>query len=212
MDEQVDILISRVVDGVATPQDWRALEVEAAKDPSIWQELALSQREQQMLTRAASDLIARADRVELPKVPAVREHSAGEQQTILSLRARTAATWGGWAAAAAIALAFVMQQPAGTPPSTTGTASLGSPIGSAADALSEYMKRGRQDGRVLGEMPDKVLVDTVPAADGDGYEVIYLRQIVERQRVPGLHQVTTNELGQPTALPVNIRLRVKPAM
>jgi hypothetical protein len=70
-----------------------------------------------------------------------------------------------------------------------------------ADVTSEqaraaYLEKGMQDGSVLGEMPTKVLVRGVPAQAGQGYDVVFIRQIVEQARVDDLMRFTQDEAGQ----------------
>lgn len=212
MDEQIDILISRVVDGVATPGDWQSLEAQGAREPIVWFELAMAQRDHQLLTGAISAAVVRADRFELPVVEAPVSTVHDEHAHHFSMRARRAVMWGGWAAAAAIGMAFMLQQPTPTAPGNQ-TAGLQSPIATAADALSQYYKLGQKDGVVLGEVPKKVLINTEPAADGDGYDVIYLRQIMERTRVPDLYRLSSDEIGRPTSVPVQMtKARALPPM
>src|SRR5258708_31938854 len=101
MNSKQDILISRVVDGVARPEDWDALEQMGAADSSVWRELAQAQRAEQVLKSAACEAVAVVDYVELPPVGMVHaEHR-------LKFRAGRVASWGGWAAAAAMKLAFL---------------------------------------------------------------------------------------------------------
>jgi len=193
-----DILITRVLDGEATPEDWAAFRAMAALDQAVWADLADAQQDRADLASAVADAIAIADRVEAP----VHRH-AGEQ---LNARIRTGAAWLGWAAAAMVAVAgFTGKLGA---PATPGGSGLGAqqaglfPISSPEDAMKLYLDKGQQAGSVLGEVPDRVLLSSVPAADGNGYEVVFLRQIIERQRVKTLYQLGENEAGQAVAVPI----------
>ncbi|MFG0242680.1 MAG: hypothetical protein ACF8R9_07855 [Phycisphaerales bacterium JB054] len=193
-----DILITRVLDGEATPEDWAAFRAMAALDQAVWADLADAQQDRADLASAVADAIAIADRVEAP----VHRH-AGEQ---LNARIRTGAAWLGWVAAAMVAVAgFTGRLGA---PATQGGAGLGAqqaglfPISSPEDAMQLYLDKGQQAGSVLGEVPDRVLLSSAPAADGNGYEVVFLRQIIERQRVKTLYQLGENEVGQAVAVPI----------
>lgn len=132
-----DILISRAVEGRATPEDWRALGSLASHDAALWTDLALSQRDHAAMALAASRAGAAADRVNLPAAPALAtpEQIADEPMALItrhreaervaSERAlahrhqpsvmRLAGTWAGWAAAAAIAVYVGVGMPANSP-------------------------------------------------------------------------------------------------
>jgi hypothetical protein len=74
-------------------------------------------------------------------------------------------------------------------------------------AFDEYQKLGKRDGIVVGELPDRVLLSAEPAADGDGYDVTVIRQVVERRRIKDVLQFPSrNELGEtiPVARPVPV--------
>jgi hypothetical protein len=57
-------------------------------------------------------------------------------------------------------------------------------------------------------MPRKVLMHAEPAADGRGYDVVYVRQIVERARVGGMYRFSQDEAGRVT--PVRTTLTRSP--
>jgi hypothetical protein len=63
-------------------------------------------------------------------------------------------------------------------------------------ARAAYLERGKQEGSVLGEVPTKVLVRGTPVQNGRGYDVIFIRQIVETARVEDLMRFTHDEAGQ----------------
>lgn len=200
-----DLLISRVVDCRASAGDWAELDRMAKSDDSVWRELARAQREHALLAGAVMDEVMKADSVAIP------EHHAASYK--LASRIRSAGAWGGWAAAAAVALAWMGGLPAGDTGAglPSNQASL-APFGSASDALNAYLDLGKKDGRVIQQLPGKVLVDDPrPAADGQGYEVIFIRQIVERERVPDLYRFSRDEAGNLTAIPVQARRAVRAA-
>lgn len=137
-------------------------------------------------------------------------------------RARAAA---GWMVSAMLVVLLVVMSPALGPPSGGSGRSGGSaaelgetpaaPGGSgggaaavpaslsAADALDLYLERGRDEGVVLEERPDLLMLDSRPTPDGRGYEVVYLRQILERTVVPELFVPTGRD---PEGRPVLTRL------
>lgn len=201
-----DLLISRVVDGTARDADWTALDALASGDQGVWRELAMAQRQQACLMRAVEESIAPASLVDLPdEAPAL--HFPSRQQTWWIGR------WAGWVAAAVLGVAWVSSGQLGTnqttPRDSTLTADLAGPgarlVKNAADALSAYFDKGAEEKRVLGEMPTKVLLQTRPITDGKGYEVYFVRQIVERVEVPDLRMLSTDEFGNVRPAEIDIR-------
>ena len=82
-----------------------------------------------------------------------------------------------------------------------------------AASMSLYLDKGRADGSVIGEQPERQIVGYAPVKDGEGYEVFYLRQILERARVDHLYRYSSDELGRPAPVPVQpARKRPKPAV
>ncbi len=195
-----DILISRVVDGLASDGDWRMLESLSGSDPSVWRELAVAQRQQVLLCGALDRAVDVAERVELPELrPAViRFPGAGWK-------------WSGWAAAAMVALAWMAgHREAGVPRSDIEPAALvpslntGAPA--AEDFLQSYLDRGARDGTVMGEMDTKPVIELRPVKveGGTAYDVVYARVILERTRLPDVYRLTTDEFG--SQVPVKARL------
>jgi hypothetical protein len=185
---ELDILISRVIDGCAGDEDWKRLEALGALDPGIWRELAHAQRHDALLRQEVERATRIASHIEV---------RGGEIRQLTIRRSARVAMWGGWAAAAMLALAFVSGVPVRRADQGAQQASL-----SAADALARYLDAGQREGRVIREEPTKVLVETRPAENGRGYEVVFYRLIMERQQVPDLYRLTSDELGR--AVPVRV--------
>lgn len=208
-----DILIARIVDGHASAEDWRELRTIAAEDQSIWSELA----EEQELTRELVDVVTLAgdiaERVELPTHEQTR-HAPGR-------RLRLVGVAGGWVAAAGLTLAWMTGTLTGTMTSTnaspSGTASgaqagaqagsmqtagIISPINSAAEALAKYLELGKESGEVIGELPQSLVLDRMPNPEG-GYDVVYLRQIVEKTTVDDIYEPATTDAGDLVIVPKN---------
>lgn len=182
-----DILISRVIDGEASPEDWSALKALAERDASVWRDLAGLQQDHAELAGAMSEVVAIADDVDAPV-----ESSGG-----IAERGRLIRVWGGWAAAAALALGWIINSPRldgmnivpGAGPQSANLAPFGLNKGSEPeDYFNAYLRSGEQSGHVLGEVGDPVLVQTIPQEDGT-YEVRYLRQIMERRMVSEVYGV-----------------------
>jgi anti-sigma factor RsiW len=190
-------LISHVIDGDASPTQWRELESIASGDPLVWKRLAEAQRDSALLGAALGRAAALADAVELPKFRLQTDTSA----PITQLRWNRLGAWTGWAVAALVTIVafsrFVQPQPHMPGDATDAAQTAG--FASAAQAFQAYLDRGRESGEVVGEVPGKVLVETKPIETGTGYEVIYLRQVIERAIVPDLYQMAAqDEAGRPT--------------
>ncbi|MDI1288501.1 MAG: hypothetical protein PSX37_00945 [bacterium] len=212
-----DLSLSRLVDGVATRSDIHNIDAEEAARPGAWREVALAQKLNTALITDLRPLAAKADAVSLQPAsilsptdqpaPRIIQHDPAAER--FSRRLRLGAAWGGWAVAAVVAIAVRL-------PNTTGNTNTGNtasmPILSAAEALTNYLSKGRNEGSVIGELPKKVLVNTTQAPDGQGYEVIFIRQIMERVRVDDLYRYSSDELGNPTPIKVQLVKPVRPAM
>ncbi len=192
--ERIDLLISRVVDGEASGVEWEELSLAAGANPALWRRLAESQRDQTALRDGVNASIACALDVEAPVQRVIVER--------MGQRARLVATWGGWAAAAAIVLGIAVGPRFGLGNRSPQNAANLNPVPAPSfendpdAALAAYLKAGQAKGTVMGEMPTRVLIDSRPAPEG-GYDVVYLRQIVERAHVPKLYQTGSDDLGRP---------------
>jgi hypothetical protein len=68
----------------------------------------------------------------------------------------------------------------------------------ADQAWNAYLAKGREAGLVVAEVPTKILIESRPAPSGEGVELLYLRQVVERTIVPDLYEFTgKDERGLP---------------
>lgn len=208
--QQIDLLISRIADGEAHDTDWQSFEHLAAQDPAAWKDLALSQRQNAELGLAVGVALHTAERVALPlgasSSHAQHHRGAGDEHPLARLRA-----WGGWAIAAVVALAwfggnrFSLVQPAPTTPTLVA----GVPADWTTDDLARaYLNTGRREGRVYGELPERLLIDARPAEQGRGYEVVYVRQFVERAQVNDLVRLGIDESGNSVPVPVPRPARV----
>lgn len=202
MNLETDLLMSRVVDGEASTEEWLRLTTIANAQPSLWRDIAEAQREHAVLQAHVGHAGAIADRVDLETDDMVDGAGIDQHGPLRRM------AWSGWAVAALIGVAASVQvfRPA-TPlnnATTVTNAQAGLPnpipaIQNARAALDTYLDLGRESGDVIAELPTKTLVETRPAPDGNGYELLYIRQILERTRVPDLYEYDgQNEFGQPT--------------
>lgn len=186
-----DVLITRVIDGQAKGGDWVALRLLAADEPEIWRELEQTQRIQADLSAAVGEAVDAAARIDL--------ESAGH--TVFYERVGRARSWGGWLIAAAVLLAWSLYMPvqgggvgmtgAIGPDLDAGFIRVDEPV----DALRAYVDRGREAGTVVGLVPDVRVLEARPSADGSGFEVLLVRQIIERQQVDHEYRWTQDEAG-----------------
>jgi len=201
--DERDVLISRVVDGVATSEDWTTFRALAAHDASIWTELADTQHLHESVCDSVHYATKIADGVELP----------GGIIDDQPLRARLdlVSRWGGWAAAAAILLVWFF----GAPVSSHSTDTQDGPLAGLVDvgmlldqappnqAFDQYLAAGQSNGQVVGEMPEQIVIETRPMPDGT-IEVLYLRQIIERQIIDHAYRELQDESGNSVPVPVKL--------
>lgn len=194
-----DLLISRVIDARAGDAEWDALRTIAARDPAIWDDLSAARRDATNLAAALQPALAAADRTAMPRI--VTRRPGGLR---VSLRPHL-----GWAVAASLALVALVQFNQGQ---TTG---IGNASPSAAglpgvttrtpeQALADYLDIGRQAGRVVGEMPERLVIESRPNPAGTGYEVLYIRQLIERAIVNDVFRLGVNEAGKKVYVPSSV--------
>ncbi len=198
-----DELIGRVIDGEASESDWQSLRALAQADPSVWSDLTATQRQHELLADMVDEVGTIADGVEIP---------AGELMTPAERFQRKmdgVRAWGGWAAAAAVVLVWFTGLPApiagGEGAAPTQASLVPTPVIASTpdEALSRYLDAGREAGTVIGVMPDKRVIESRPLADGSGVEVLYVRQILEREFVPAdqVFKVGRDEFGARSIVP-----------
>lgn len=206
--DERDLLVSRVVDGEADPADWARLREIAGTDGSVWAQIAETQADHESLRDAVVAAIDEAGDIELPDAISVHGDHGGVQRRIDAVR-----SWGGWAAAAAILLVWAtgipgLQSGNGNA-SGTNVAGIAGPKTIPASFTPEelrdqYVQRGQQQGLVVGELPEPVVIEARALPDGSGVEVFTMRQIIERQIVKDIYRSTRDEAGN--VAPVAIRV------
>jgi len=208
--QHVDVLIDRIAANEASADDFRALEAQARRDPVTWERLARALRDELHLraTLQADDHAARAE-AEIaaavdtsPSDPADSHANARRAAPWLPIRA-----WSGWAAAAVIAMAWLVYQPAlpeNAGPEQASPGGAGAQLASltADDAYERYLELGHSEGRVIRELPTR-MIELESAEDGD-VVVYYIRQLLERERVNEMYQYAEDELGRPLPVPIDI--------
>ncbi len=207
-DSARDLLISRVIDGRASANDWDRFRAMAAREPTIWSELGETQQQHESIRAELAEAIAIADRVDLPIGPIDDTHTRQ--------RLGMVSKWGGWAAAAALLVVWSLGNPmapssvsidstqTGTMiPGTGFTAGIGLSEAQPEQAFERYLSAGQKSGQVIAEMPEQVVVETRPLPDGT-IEVLFLRQIIERRVIDQAYREVRDESGNIFALPVRV--------
>lgn len=221
-----DLLLNRLVEGRASGQDWETFTRLSAAEPALALDLLATLRDQHELERYTKKTARSVEHVALPGADATGRDISPEallarsptpQGSLAKITPRSG--WAGWAVAAVVALAAgldVFGLRSAAPEGGVRTAGLLPSLAqsepkSSEEYLGAYLDAGAREGRVIGEAPRYVLVNAAPAADGDGYEVVYLRQIAERARVPALYRASRDEFGRSVAVPVTPALLTTPA-
>lgn len=219
--ETTERTIARIIDGEAARAEWLRFMQSADAAPRLWRTLAIGQREARLLGDALSDALWEADAKGVAEhrrgatahrslqaasgsaTNATERPSAGafsSDSTRLGFGARL-----GWAMAACIAGAWIVsagrtpQEPLQGQSPTIQQATFLSPH----QALEAYLSLGRESGAVVGELPGKPIIERRILDDGQGYEVVFVRQIVERSRVEALFSFEgSDEFGEPVPTPI----------
>ena len=173
-----EILIGRALDRTADAADWVALRDLASRDADVWGRLAADLEAEGRVVDELRGALDRAAEVELPAAAPGR----GTQ---------TWTRWLGWAAAAAMLLGWLGDRTPSPPPERPATP--GETVVAAPPAAPA--------GDVVTELPSRML-DTRPAPDGVGFEVLVLRRTVERRHVDALYRLAEDEHGASAPVPV----------
>lgn len=193
---ELDILLSRAVSG--DRDAFATVCARAATEPALLEELAAWQADELRLARAARELESFADRAELPPAD--------------SARGRSWRAGLGWAAAAVIAIAWISQSvlPRDGAPARENVAGFDpfSGFATSDDAFDAYVDKARADGVIYGAVAAPAIIGSRELDGGEGFEILVVRQIVERRRVPEMFRlVPVDESG--ALAPVVIRPRTE---
>jgi len=198
-DHARDLLISRVIDGRASTTDWDRFRAIAANEPEVWCELATTQQQHEMIRDELAGMISVADGVELPG-GIIDEEGTKRRMSMAS-------KWGGWAIAAALLIAWSLGMPRANTteqsPLIAGIPGIGLKDAEPEQAFEQYLESGQKSGKVIAEMPEQLVVETKPLPDGT-IEVIYIRQIIERQVIDQAYRMMQDETGKAFPVPVRV--------
>jgi hypothetical protein len=82
--------------------------------------------------------------------------------------------------------------------------------GQTPDQLMQaYLREGATAGRVIDQLPLQTL-STRRAPDGDGFDVVFVRSLVERARVKQLMTLAPDEHGSPQPLQIDLADYIPP--
>jgi len=222
----LDILITRLADGDAPDQDWEEFQRRAAQDHTPWKLLAEEQYIATQLRVGFERVAIRTDLVELPvsestQVAALTTQGTRDGRsedhrplTLLEQFAHFGRTYGGWAAAAMLALVWtisvtlptntntkIAQQPAGT------TAIPGQSIPNAVsvnDSMTpdQYYDKYLQAPFVVKEL-QPLLLQT--GTDQKGQPVVtYMRRIIEKRSVNGIYRRASDGYNDSVLIPGSV--------
>jgi len=194
-----DLLYSRIVEGDSGAANWRLVEKEAGADASAWRELALRYRDQVEMTQLMQHVAALTDE-------SVQEYSPAARRVEMREVLTSSRDWrasAGWLVAAVILAAWIVgvgpgsaTRPVAQQPLEHAAGFI--PVHSADEALKAYLEMGQREDRVVQEWPQHIILQSQPAPSGPGFELLYVRQIVERTIVPDLYQLQgADENGHP---------------
>ena len=193
-----DLPLSRIVDRIDVPEDWRRLRRAASVDETVYAEL-IDWLEQDAELRAATHrIVAVADQVELQSVPAGTLPHGLRVFLHGPLFGMT-----GWLAAALLAVFWLGDQLASdappAAPRTTPLELLSADGGLFAAGPSDETVDRAALARAFPELPP-ILVRAEPLESG-GYDVVWMRRTFEQASVPELFGVAYDEYGEATPVP-----------
>ena len=171
-----DLLIGRIVDREDSPTDWASVEGLAADDCRARDDLFAALRDESLLRTAVGEVVAVADRVDIGTGGLPRRH--------------TMIHWGGWMAAAVLALIWIA-----TDGRKTRVPESRVPARVASDRFA--------GDRFVRELPN-VMVETRQVPGSDKTEVLYVRRVLERKVVSGAYTMAMDETGQPVRVQADL--------
>jgi hypothetical protein len=193
-DDEVDVLIGRLIDGEATTADRTRFDGLAAREPRLWRDLALRHQDMPRLADAFELEAGAAAEAELPSTRSGRRRAGGVR-------------WGlavsGWAALLLVGIGWIVtavgRPPVSVPPTGIPTAE----PGAAALSADEHFDRYLAAQNVLGEYEPLVL-EVKEMTDGR-VAVRYMRRIEEVAIVDSLEDLPVSDDGHLTVPPAELR-------
>ncbi len=184
-----DNLINEILDGGTIEQPWTEWTVRAEADPVLWRQLAEAQRDQLALMRAVGSACAVAEE---SRASAAYSNSTNGDAAAFGNVNFSGRAWLGWAVAAAVVIVAGLAQLRTSNFQSTHTQPVEAMTAgwTPEQFFQQYMQQGQEQGSVIRELPQRVLINARPSDSGIGFDVVFLRQIQERATVPDLYEVT----------------------
>lgn len=228
-----DLLISRVVDDAASAEDWQQLRALAEYDPSVWRELFEAQHAQAELSQAVQQAIAIADGVDAPvdDLGGMSLRFRFRQAATWAgwaVAATVAVVWvapqlmgpatsGPGSNLAGVGPLVTLDGPSSTQLDGTmfeaapdvpdiGRGALASDRSYGGDQFRQASTGAAAGTEQLAEMPDRVLLEVRPLANGQ-VELIYVRRLIEKSVIDegDLYQVKPDDAGINRTVPYRQR-------
>lgn len=217
-----EILITRLADGDASDAEWNEFQRRAAADHAPWRQLAEEQHTVRKLREGFEQVAARIDQISLA---VACSESVEASEVAMSGRpanrgyqfvSHFARRYGGWAAAAAVALVWTISTFT-SPPSQHGSSELaGTAEGianngdtgftnSSSNAVpvsmtpDQYYEKYLESPYVVREL-QPLLLQTGRNQAGQP-EVLYMRRIIERRKFDGMYRVATDGYSNGVLVP-----------
>lgn len=210
-----DVTLSRLLDGRGRAADWKRLKEAMGSNPALWDQLIGDAADQDALGDAVALAGMRAEATVLPDAATLQAPLPFEQTQSTSGRRHDRAVRAarlGWLVAACLALGMVSMwvRPQSANIGSQGAGIVSFDKMSASDLMEGYKARATREGTLVAEMPQRVVLETRPTADGKGHEVLYMRQFIERAIVDDLYKIGTDDAGRSVMVPASLST-TKPA-
>ena len=195
--DEIEILIGRLVDNQANDVDRREFESLAGSDPRLWRRLAMRQQDMATLSSQVEPHLRAADRIELP----IESRAQVSKATIRIASWALAAS--GWAAMVALAFVWASNTRHSLSPGQNPTNAISAAAKPAELSPDDHLRLYEQAGFVIGEMPPTMLeVQVLP----DGRKAVrYIRRIEEVLFLPPDQDVPVDDSGNLTKPPSELR-------
>lgn len=190
-----EILIARVVGREDSPEDWQNLRQLARSRADLLPRLIDSLEDDCSLRSGMSPFLNAAESVELPIAAGPGRGRDRRWTQGLS----------GWLAALVLAMLWIGAREPEPVDVLSPVAGTGEPLPAAGSTIPV----GDLGGDYMGELPRQILRSQA-ISDAEGIELVYVRRVVMRTKVPELYEMRVDDSGTPfssTVRPADYRTR-----